>query len=223
MTHLVPAHIPVSLEDIFRVAKLIKPFTRDFHVDVVDGVFVDSVSWPYGVGGGNGSPHEARTLADMFDIEFDLMVADALSELPRYLAARPKRVVVHLESCMDVALAHHMAKDAGVQLGLSASNDTPLDFFLDELAHADYAQCMGIRTIGSQGQPLDEEVFSRMRVLRERYPTLPISVDGSINAATIARFAATEAERLIVGSAIVKQADPEAAYRELMTRATKMT
>ncbi|MFM2374740.1 MAG: hypothetical protein RLZZ234_735 [Candidatus Parcubacteria bacterium] len=215
MITLVPACIPVSLEDIFRVAKLIKPFTRDFHIDVVDGIAVDALSWPYGSGEGSGDPHEARNLADMFEIEYHLMVADCLLELPRYLAARPRRIVVQIETCVDIALAHRMAHEAGVLLGLSVGNDIDLDFVLAELAHVDYVQCMGIHTIGAQGQPLDKEVFLRMQAIHEHYPTLPIAVDGSVNQHTIARFAVSPASRLIVGSAIIKQADPEAAYRAL--------
>jgi ribulose-phosphate 3-epimerase len=213
---IVPAYIPRSLEEVFAVAKRVKSFTRELHIDAVDGVFADTMSWPYGSGVGSGSPHEARTLADMFDIEFDLMVADTLSELPRYLAARPKRVVVHLESCVDVAQALELAHEAGALLGLAAGNDTPLDFFLDELAHADFAQCMGIATVGSQGQPCDERVFDRIASVRARYPEYAVSVDGAVNQGSIVQIAATGVARLIVGSAIIQQQDPMQAYQDLV-------
>jgi pentose-5-phosphate-3-epimerase len=223
MSQIVPAYIPTSLEDVFRIAKVVKPFTRELHIDVVDGVGVDAVSWPYGSGEGSGTPEEARTLADMFDIEYDLMVADGLSELPRYLSARPKRVVVHVESCVDIPAAKTLAKEAGVLLGIASENDTPLEVLFPELVHADYVQCMGIATIGSQGQPFDERIFGRIAAIRHSYPDLEISADGSVNIDTIARLELAGVSRFIVGSAVIKQKDPGAAYRalyEMLTRAS---
>jgi len=212
---IVPAVIPTSLEHIFATAKRVKPFVREFQVDVVDGAFVPFVSWPYGAGEAAGQPKDIRSLSTMFDIEIDLMVDAAEEELPRWLAAGVKRVVIHLESYPDSEQAHSLCKEAGVLLGVAAGNDTPLALFLDALSYADYAQCMGIAHIGTQGQPFDLRVLEHTLAVRAKFPELPIAVDGSVNRDTLITLRAHGVSRFIVGSALMSSEDIAATYAEL--------
>ncbi len=218
---LVPALIPRSREDVFAIAKRVKPFAREIQIDVVDGMFVDAISWPYGTGDMKGDPAEIRTLSDMFDLEFDLMVADPLIELSRYLAARPKRIIVHMDARPDVAAVAALIHESGALFGLATTNDTPLEYFLEELAHADYAQCMGITPVGAQGRPFDERTLDRVRAVREQFPDIEIAVDGSVNAATIPRLLEAGVNRFVSGSAILSASDPTSAYAELALLAEK--
>jgi pentose-5-phosphate-3-epimerase len=74
---------------------------------------------------------------------------------------------------------------------------------------------MGIREIGAQGLPFNEEVLTTIGLLKERFPNKMISIDGSVNAATITRLKAAGADRFVCGSAVTLQPDPEAAYKAL--------
>jgi pentose-5-phosphate-3-epimerase len=212
---IVPAVIPTSLEHVFATAKRVKPFVREFQVDVVDGLFVPFVSWPYGAGELSGQPKDIRSLCSMFDIEIDLMVDVAEEELPRWIAAGVKRVVIHLESYNDVEAAHALCDEAGVLLGVATLNDTPLSLYLDALEHAQFAQCMGIAKIGSQGQPFDMRVLERIDAVRAKFPQLPIAVDGSVNSDTLLTLRAHGVSRFIVGSALMSSENIGATYAEL--------
>lgn len=216
---IVPAVIPTSLEHVFATAKRVKSFVREFQVDVVDGSFVPFVSWPYGGGGMLGQPKEIRSLSSMFDIEIDLMVDAAEEELPRWIAAGVKRVVIHLESYNDVEAARALCDEAGVLLGVAALNDTPLSLFLDALEHAHSAQCMGIARIGTQGQPFDLRVLPRIDAVRAKFPELEVSVDGSVNKDTLLTLRTHGVSRFIVGSALSSSSDIEATYKELQSLA----
>ena len=212
---IVPAVIPISLENIFATAKRVKPFVREFQVDVVDGVFVPFVSWPYGKGELEGQPRDIRTLDTMFDIEIDLMIDAAEEELPRWLAAGVKRVVIHMETYTDVAAARALCDEAGAKLGVASSNDTPLGLYLDALEHAQFAQCMGIASIGTQGQPFDLRVLERIDAVRATFPEMPIAVDGSVNRDTILTLRAHGVSRFIVGSALMAAVDIQKTYTAL--------
>lgn len=212
---IVPAVIPTSLEHIFATAKRVKPFVREFQVDVVDGAFVPFLSWPYGAGEAVGQPKDIRSLSTMFDIEIDLMIDAAEEELPRWIAAGVKRIVVHLESYNDVEAARSVCDEAGVLLGVAASNDTPLALFLDALEHAHYAQCMGIARIGTQGQAFDIRVLERIDAVRAKYPLLPVAVDGSVNKDTLLTLRAHGVSRFIVGSALMSSENIAVTYAEL--------
>jgi pentose-5-phosphate-3-epimerase len=74
---------------------------------------------------------------------------------------------------------------------------------------------MGIKHIGSQGQPFDERVLERVAKLRALYPSRTISIDGSVNRETLPQLKAAGADRFVSGSAILNQPDPVLAYTEL--------
>ena len=73
---------------------------------------------------------------------------------------------------------------------------------------------MGIAKIGSQGQPFDERVLERVRVLRAEYPELTISIDGSVNVETVVLLSQAGADRFVSGSAILKAKNPAEAFHE---------
>jgi ribulose-phosphate 3-epimerase len=212
---VIPALIPQSLEHVFETAKRVKSFSREIQIDVVDGVFADPVSWPYGSGDMQGEPHNIRSLSEMFEIEFDLMVMNPDVETERFLVAKPKRVIVHMDSFPDVEALAETVHAAGGLLGIAAANDTPLELFLDSLQHADYAQCMGITPVGAQGRPFDERTIERVRAVRERFPSMEIAVDGSVNKETIPPLREAGVNRFVSGSAILSAENPAHAYASL--------
>jgi ribulose-phosphate 3-epimerase len=212
---IVPALIPRSCEDVFATAERIKSFAREMQIDVVDGVLVDAVSWPYGLGDMQGNPSQIGNLTKMCDIEFDLMVADPLLEVPRYIAARPKRIIVHANARPDIETIAHLVHEEGIQFGIATTNDTPLEYYLDILQYADYAQCMGITPVGAQGRPFDVRTLERVRAVRAQFPEMEIAVDGSVNAETIPLLRDAGVTRFVSGSAILGAPDPQVAYEHL--------
>lgn len=209
---IVPAVIPQSEAEVVAMTKALA-FSREFHLDLVDGVFVPAVSWPF------TPPGEAiavKPCTDMFTLEVDLMVAKPFPIARAWVAAGADMLVFHIESA-DIHSFIDFINHNDVSVGVSFSGDTPLEAVLPYVPHADYVQVMGIHTIGLQGQPFDEHVIEKIERLKQEFPDKMISVDGSVNAKTIARLVKAGADRLIVGSAIVKQANPEEAYQKLRT------
>ena len=216
---IIPAVIPKSLDDIAVTTRRVETFTKEIQIDVVDGVFVENISWPYGFREGKGVATDIRVFTDAFAVEVDLMINDPLHELPQWLDAGVKRAVIHIESCKnlseDITRAAMLCHEREVLLGVSAGNDTSLDALIAILPHADYVQCMGIAHIGVQGEPFDMRVLERIRAIREHFPLLEISVDGSVNKETIVALKDVGVSRFICGSAILGAEDPAAAYKTL--------
>jgi ribulose-phosphate 3-epimerase len=210
---IVPAVIPRSEAEAIACAKALR-FSHEFHLDVVDGNFVPSVCWPYEP---LGEPMALKPHTDSYTLEVDLMVAKPIEAARAWVKAGADMLVFHIET-IDLASFIDFATYTNVSVGVSAHGDTPVEALFPYLEYADYVQLMGIKMIGLQGQPFDEEVFERISIVREQFPNMPISVDGAVSKDTIAKIAAAGVDRLIVGSAIVKQDNPEAAYRELCTR-----
>ena len=207
---IIPAVIPTSLADLQQ--SLVKlSGLPELHLDVVDGLFVPFTSWPYHE---NASPKLAKELLDVFSLEVDLMVNDPLTAGSDWLLAGADQLVFHVET-ISLSAFKDFADNTNLTVGISANNDTDFAILREYLAVADYVQVMGIKTIGSQGQPFDARALDRISLLRNDFPTLPISIDGSVNAETLPMLARLKLNRYIVGSAIIKQTDPILAYKTL--------
>ncbi len=216
---IIPAVIPESEAHLTSTLNTIATFSREVQIDIVDGVFVPSVSWPYTEG---ATPHMLSQFTDSMDLEIDLMVHNPESVLKEYLEAGVRRVVVHLESVSDLSLIVALKREFDFSLAFSIGNDTPLATLEAVIGYADYVQLMGIASIGSQGQPFDDRVLERIRTIVDmHFASLPISIDGSVNAGTLPLLREAGADRVVVGSAILQASDPRAAYETLVALATR--
>ena len=204
---IVPAIIPNSAAAVRTYCEQLG-FSLELHLDVVDGKFVPHMSWPYQE---SGDPVEVKQATDRFTLEVDLMVEKPLVAAQRWLEAGADMLVFHVETvALDCFKEFKSATHA--TMGISALNDTPQETLDAYAAIADYVQVMGIAQIGAQGAAFDDRALTRIDHLVRHFPRLLISVDGSVNEATIPALVAAGAKRLIVGSAIVKAADPAAAH-----------
>ena len=204
---IVPAIIPSSVADLAATIHALG-HVPELHVDVVDGQFVPFRSWPYIT---PDSPVSALSVLAPYTLEVDLMVLDPVTAAVDWVGVGADRLVFHVESIsVDAFKAFVLATT--VTVGISALNDTPFTTLEAYLPFADFVQVMGIAAIGAQGQPFDERGFERIVTLQSEYPQLSLSLDGSVNADTLPRLATLGLDRYIMGSAIVKAADPAAAY-----------
>ncbi len=210
MIPIVPAIIPTSSGHLVSTLAHLG-FSPEVHVDVVDGVFVQSVSWPYTPA---GDPNQIKPVTDGFTLEVDLMVQNPLEAADVWVAAGADMLVFHIET-ISLEAFKRFAESTKISLGVCALNDTPLETLLPYLEVADYVQVMGIAAIGAQGQPLDERVFERIKTLKESNSRLLVSVDGSVNGDTISRLAKVGVDRFICGSAIAGATNPKEAHAYL--------
>ncbi len=227
--------MPDTYEDLLAKAGRVHAHVPLAQIDVMDGAFVKSKSWPYAEGGTRKEPHFVALMAqdegmpfwEELDYEIDLMIGEPEKHIDEWLPLGASRLIFHIESIKDLDLffAHDMwkegARDIGgekvVALGLALNPDTPLDAILPHIAKIDFVQCMGIARIGYQGQPFDERVLERVNTLRVAYPNMPISVDGGVNMETAALLKQAGATRLVAGSAIFGRDDVAEAVEGLRT------
>lgn len=216
---VVPAIIPQSLDHLRESVETLKDVASEIQIDVVDGVFTSEKSWPYREGDiAENIGSLAETLPKGLSYELDLMIAEPLKTIPLWLAECPKQIVLHIETFdndADIARAVELIRASGTRVALAALNDTPLDRLLSFAPQIDGIQCMGIKEIGRQGNPFDERVRARVRMIREAYHALSIGVDGSVNRDTILSLKEAGANRFVAGSSLWSAPDPREAYRQL--------
>ncbi len=207
---IVPALIPTTEAEVVSATGALL-FARELQIDVVDGVFVPTVSWPYNP---LGEPVAVKPHTDRYTLEIDLMVANPIAAANAWVKAGADMLVFHVES-LSLEAFKRFKEHTTVSIGVAFHGDTPLETFLPYVEEADYIQVMGVETIGAQGQVFDTKTIEKVALLRQRFPNYSITVDGGVNADTIQSLKKAGADRFIAGSAIVKQADPRAAYEAL--------
>ncbi len=128
------------------------------------------------------------------DFEVHLMVRNPDALVDEWIGRGAKRLSMH---SVGPSLTAHREK---AEIGLAVVLQKPLEEVYPFLDFVDYVHLMSIADIGEQGHVLDERIFDRIKRVREKFPALPISVDGGVNLMNYKRLLEAGANRLVVGS-----------------------
>lgn len=219
MLHVVPAVLPSSRTELEETLALLASFpsVHRIQIDVVDGRFASPASWPYSAPGemqDRIDRDEMLPALDRIEYEIDLMCLDAERAADAWLALGASRLTFHTESAIDLgrlfAAVHARYGQGIVSLGLALNIETSIALVEPHLEHVGYVQFMGIARIGRQGQPFDERVLEKIRAFHAKHPHVALQVDGGVSLDTARELLAAGVSSLVVGSRIVRAADPAA-------------
>lgn len=223
--------MPENIDDLREKLSLVSGLVPLAQIDVCDGKFTPSKTWPYKKGADETflrivGQEEGFPFWDSIDFEADLMVRHPENIIDNWIAAGAKRIIIHIESTPDPLLFFKKIKQEygmaakssyGIEIGAALNIETPneevydiLGEFDDEgITAIDFVQFMGIENIGYQGEQFDERVFEKISELREKFPDTIISVDGGVSLDNAAELIEMGAGRLVSGSAIFESGDIE--------------
>jgi len=225
--------MPDSYDDLVFKAARVRGLVPLAQIDIMDGVFVRSKSWPYTTGGIKKDTHfvaltnqdEGMPYWEELDYEIDLMITEPEKHIDEWLPLGASRLIFHIEAIKDHDAfwgngifkkgARDIDGEKVVEVGLAIDPGTSLDVLEHYIPKIEFVQCMGIAWDGYQGVPFDERVLEQINQLRVKYPNLAISVDGGVNLETAPLLKATGANRLVAGSAVFGASDIARAIREL--------
>jgi ribulose-phosphate 3-epimerase len=233
MIEIIPAIMPDSADDLRAKVRKVKDHVALAQIDIMDGVFVDSKSWPY-IQGGTEVDEFFQALMrqddglpfwDTLDYEIDLMIQAPERHLAEWLPLGASRLIFHIESILDKDFFFHgelfngqsrkIGNETVIEVGLAINPGTPIDELLPYVPQVDFVQLMGIAKIGYQGQPFDERVFMHIERLRREFPGLTMSIDGAVNRDTARGLKDAGVTRLVSGSAIFQAEDVGSAIAAL--------
>lgn len=236
MTEVIPAIIAHNIQEIQDKIKLVEDYASWVHIDVMDGKFTPQLSWPYSAASfakapeakkaTNSTPYEGETISDLaslstsLNLEIHLMTEKPETHVHDWLEQiLVKRIIFHYEATHEHKFLIHTIKDAAREAVMALKLETPTmivnDFLKPNPYTLDAVQLMGIAEIGAHGFPFDERVLEKIKILRERYPKLPIEIDGGVNLETARKCVAAGTTRFVSGGYIFNSQNSQEAIASL--------
>jgi len=172
------------------------------HCDVMDGHFVDNISF--------GSAFvEAAARHTKLPLDTHLMITNPDRYLDRYLPVSHS-VDIHLEADADVPETLRRIRAAGKKAGLAINPHTPIGSIDPYLGQFDILLIMTV-VPGFGGQPFMEDMLPKIRAAAEmrakRGPDFRITVDGGINIETARRCREAGADVMVAGTSVFRAKD----------------
>jgi ribulose-phosphate 3-epimerase len=217
MAEIIPAILVNNFDELKEKLAIYKGSSKLVQIDVCDGQFVETISWPMG----KDDTESLSTILDEeegmpywtdLDFEFDLMVRNGHEQFDMFVQLGAKRIVFHLEAEQEESFRDFLesidpyTRDS-IEIGLAINTSTDINELDKYINYIDFVQCMGIEEIGLQGQPFDDRVLNQISSIHKKYPDIPISIDGSVNEKTAQDLIDKGASRLVIGSALLKTYD----------------
>ena len=168
------------------------------HIDVMDGMFVPSLSYGMCV---------VSSLRKIEDIIFDvhLMVEEPIRYLEEFKNAGADIITVHLEACKDVAATLLKIRELGCKVGLSIKPATPVNDIVPYLELLDMVLIMSVEP-GFGGQKYMPKSTDRIRevkaLITEAGLSIDVEVDGGIGLQNVEMVLEAGANVIVAGSAV---------------------
>lgn len=170
------------------------------HIDVMDGIFVPSISF--------GMPVIAsiRKSTELF-FDVHLMIQEPQRYIGEFVKSGADLITIHLEACPCVEETIERIRAAGVQAGLSIKPGTPLEMLKPYLSKLDLVLLMTVEP-GFGGQKYLDGSTERIRQLRamlqESGSQAHLEVDGGVHQGNVKEVLDAGANVIVAGSAVFK-------------------
>jgi ribulose-phosphate 3-epimerase len=195
------------------------------HLDVMDGHFVDNISF------GPKVVAACNRASDMF-LDVHLMIYNPFAYIEKFIEAGADQITFHIEATEDVDDSLAYIRRCGKRAGLAICPDTSETMLLKYLDKCDQILLMTVNP-GFGGQPFMPEVLRKIEFLRstidrigireggqdtdpnEDLAPFDIQVDGGINLETAQQCVDAGANVLVAGTHLFDAPDMEVAVAEM--------
>lgn len=194
-----------------QVEKVDKAGAKYIHIDVMDGVFVPSISFGFPV------IQSLRKVTDKF-FDVHLMITEPERYVDQFAAAGADGLTIHIEACRCMVDTLLKIKSMGLRTGISLHPQTPIDTLYPYLDYVDQVLVMTVNT-GFGGQKYLDSCTSKIvdvkAEIERRGLKVDEAVDGGVNKENVGMILDAGANVIVSGSSVFK-GDIEANVKHFM-------
>lgn len=201
MNYLAPSILAADFWNLGREIALVEQMGVPYlHIDVMDGMFVPSISF--------GMPVLAsvRKHSGLF-MDVHMMVEKPERYVEELVRLGADGITIHIEACDCVADTLGKIRSLGASPGIAVSPDTPVSAVYPYMGMADMVLVMTVHP-GSGGQDYIPESIDRIRAVRsvidDRYPNVKLEIDGGVRLNNLQMNLDAGANVIVTGSAVFK-------------------
>ena len=182
------------------------------HCDVMDGVFVNNITF------GIKMVEDLRKITSL-PLDCHLMIVHPEKYVERFAKAGADIITVHYEACQDnLKEVLGLIKSTGVKCGAVINPDTPVDKIRDVILDCDMVLVMSVFP-GFGGQKFIPSALDKLREIRaiidESGKDIDLEIDGGVTAENVEEIKAAGANVIVAGSAVFKAEDRAKMIAEL--------
>lgn len=214
MNYLCPSILAADFCELGREIELVeKSGVSYLHIDVMDGMFVPSISF--------GMPVLScvKKRSSLF-MDVHMMVQDPERYIEEFVSLGADGITIHLEACSCVRETLSKIRALGVKCGIAINPETPVSEVLPYIGMVDMVLVMTVRP-GFGGQKYISGCMDKIRAVRriidEKYPEVKIEIDGGVTLDNLRANLDAGANVIVAGSAIFK-GDIEGNVKEFLKR-----
>jgi ribulose-phosphate 3-epimerase len=208
---VIPAILTNDQDALEKMLLQAEKYTDYVQIDIMDGKFVPSKSITW---------EDMAAIRTGINWEVHLMVEKPETQLVFFQKAGAKKAIFHFEACAKPEKVISTARKLKLPLGMAVNPETPVSKILDLTDQLDSILFLSVHP-GFYGAKFIPEVLDNIIELRRVKPALKIGIDGGVKETNIAKIAKSGVNEICVGSAILLQPDPGAAYHRLLDLAQR--
>ena len=199
-----PSILSADLADLKTDIRRLEESGADrIHFDVMDGVFVNNISF--------GIPvlKSVKNITDMF-IDVHFMIIDPMKYVDAFVDAGADMITFHTESDVDIKATIEKIHSRGIKAGLTVRPNTPIEVVYEYLPFIENVLVMSVEPgFGGQGfiRETMEKVSAVKKVIIENSYNCLVQVDGGINDVTAKIAIEAGADDLVSGTYLFKSDD----------------
>ena len=191
-----------------------KAKTDYFHIDVMDGKFVENNTEDI-------MKKYAMEIKHVSNIPLDvhLMVKSVRKYIDEYLDLQPKIITIHYESGKNNILENiRYINENNIKSGISIKPNTEIEEIYEILPYIHQVLIMTVEP-GQGGQKLIESTLEKIKKLKqyikEKDLEIDIEVDGGINLNNIEKIKRIGADIVVCGTALINSEDYKETVRKM--------
>ena len=199
--NIAPSLLAANFFDLSSQMKLLKEGNIEIlHLDVMDGMFVPSISF--------GMP-VISSLRKSVDFFFDvhMMVENPERYIEDFYKSGANGITIHFEACKHIDRTISQIKSFGLRSGISINPATPVSFLQNIISEVDMVLIMSVNPGfgGKKFIPYSIDKIKELSKMRaERNQKFLIQVDGGVDVNNIKSLSDAGVDEFVAGSSVFK-------------------